>query len=185
MNSQWNLRTRLTTYLALAVFMFATMMMPLDAGAQANKVNNRASKSVLVQGTTANNGTLSGILTLTKFYVQNGALVADGVLNGTLTDSSLSNGSAPVTNQQVTALPVSSLSGGCQILNLTLGPLDLNLLGLQVHLNTVVLNITAQPGPGNLLGNLLCAVAGLLDGGLGGVLNQIAGLLNQILGLLG
>ncbi len=42
------------------------------------------------------------------------------------------------------------------ILNLALGPLDLNLLGLVVHLNQVVLNITAEGGPGNLLGNL-CA----------------------------
>jgi len=43
-----------------------------------------------------------------------------------------------------------------------LGPLDLNVLGLTVHLNQVVLNITAVPGAGNLLGNLLCAAANLL-----------------------
>ena len=53
--------------------------------------------------------------------------------------------------------------GQCQILDLVLGPLDLDLLGLVVHLDTVHLNITAQRGPGNLLGNLLCAVAGLLN----------------------
>jgi hypothetical protein len=52
-----------------------------------------------------------------------------------------------------------------------------------------VLDITAEQGPGNLLGNLLCAVAGLLDpptggGGLGGLLNGIIALLNQILGQL-
>ena len=41
------------------------------------------------------------------------------------------------------------------------------------------LNITAESGPGNLLGNLLCAVAGLLDNG--GALTSIASLLNQIL----
>ena len=52
----------------------------------------------------------------------------------------------------------------CDILNLVLGPLDLNLLGLEVHLKRVVLDIVAVPGAGNLLGNLLCAVAGLLDG---------------------
>jgi hypothetical protein len=68
---------------------------------------------------------------------------------------------------------------------LTLGPLDLNLLGLMVHLNQVVLNITAQPGPGNLLGNLLCSVANLLNGGnLSNLLTQLTGLLNQILGAL-
>src|SRR5512144_1772845 len=52
----------------------------------------------------------------------------------------------------------------CPILHLDLGPLDLNLLGLRVHLDRVVLDITAEPGPRNLLGNLLCAIAGLLDG---------------------
>jgi len=73
----------------------------------------------------------------------------------------------------------------CTVLELTLGPLDLNLLGLVVHLDRVHLNITAQQGPGNLLGNLLCAVAGLLDGGLNGLLGRLVTLLNQILGQLG
>jgi hypothetical protein len=39
---------------------------------------------------------------------------------------------------------------GCQILDLTLGPLNLNLLGLVVTLNQVHSNITAVRGPGNL-----------------------------------
>ena len=70
----------------------------------------------------------------------------------------------------------------CPILHLDLGPLDLNLLGLTVHLNEVILDITAVPGPGNLLGNLLCAIAGLLDGvDLGGVLG---GLLQNLIDAL-
>ena len=73
-------------------------------------------------------------------------------------------------------------AASCDILNLVLGPLDLNILGLEVHLNQVVLDIVAASGAGNLLGNLLCAVAGLLDGG--ALLGQIAGLLNQILAIL-
>ena len=68
---------------------------------------------------------------------------------------------------------------------LVLGPLDLDLLGLQVHLDKVVLNIVAQSGAGKLLGNLLCAVAGLLDGGLNGLLGRITNLLNRILAQLG
>lgn len=72
----------------------------------------------------------------------------------------------------------------CDILHLVLGPLDLDLLGLQIHLDRVVLDIVAQTGAGNLLGNLLCAVTGLLDGGLGGALGQLTTLLNQILDLL-
>jgi hypothetical protein len=51
----------------------------------------------------------------------------------------------------------------CRILTLDLGSLDLNLLGLRIQLNRVMLDITAVPGPGNLLGNLLCAIAGLFD----------------------
>ncbi len=71
-------------------------------------------------------------------------------------------------------------SGTCQILTLTLGPLHLDLLGLVVDLNQVNLTITAQSGPGNLLGNLLCAVAHLLDGT---QLTGLTNLLNQLLGL--
>ena len=68
---------------------------------------------------------------------------------------------------------------------LVLGPIDLNLLGLEINLQRVVLDIVAVPGAANLLGNLLCAVAGLLDGGpLAGLLGQLQSLLNQILGLL-
>ena len=65
------------------------------------------------------------------------------------------------------------LAQGCQILDLTLGPLNLNVLGLVVTLNQVHLNITAVPGPGNLLGNLLCGVAHLLDGPNAGLQNLI------------
>lgn len=74
----------------------------------------------------------------------------------------------------------------CPILHLELGPLDLNLLGLRVQLNQVVLDVDAIPGPGNLLGNLLCAVAGLLDGvDLGGVLgNLLQSLIDALIRLL-
>jgi hypothetical protein len=44
-------------------------------------------------------------------------------------------------------------------LDLTLGPVDLNLLGLLVLLDTVHLTITAD-SEGRLLGSLLCSLAG-------------------------
>jgi hypothetical protein len=47
----------------------------------------------------------------------------------------------------------------CPILDLTLGPLDLNLLGLMVHLDQTHLTITAD-SEGGLLGSLLCSLAG-------------------------
>jgi hypothetical protein len=88
--------------------------------------------------------------------------------------------------QRGAAAPNAALApGACSVLDLVLGPLDLDLLGLQVHLDKVVLTIIAQSGAGNLLGNLLCAVAGLLDGTpLSGLLGQVADLLNSIFAIL-
>ncbi len=42
--------------------------------------------------------------------------------------------------------------------------------------------MTAVPGSGNLLGNLLCAVAGLLDGP--GPVARLVALLNELLAVL-
>jgi hypothetical protein len=47
----------------------------------------------------------------------------------------------------------------CTILDLVLGPLDLNLLGLLIHLDRLRLTITAVRG-GGILGDLLCGLAG-------------------------
>ena len=124
-------------------------------------------------------GTFVGSVDLQRFTVVNGVLTAVGTLTGTLTDS-LGNVVGTVT--QSIALPVSNLSATCEILHLELGPLDLNLLGLMVHLDQVVLDITAQQG-GGLLGDLLCSLADLLGGN--AALNSIARLLTNILRILG
>src|SRR5438034_10410387 len=47
----------------------------------------------------------------------------------------------------------------CPVLDLTVGPLDLNLLGLMVHLDKVHLTITADD-EGGILGQLLCGIGG-------------------------
>jgi hypothetical protein len=73
-------------------------------------------------------------------------------------------------------------NGTCTILDLTLGPLHLDLLGLVIDLNQIHLTITGQTGPGNLLGNLLCGLANGLNGSNAG---GLATLLNRLLGLLG
>jgi len=52
----------------------------------------------------------------------------------------------------------------CPILDLHLGPIDLNLLGLRVQTSEICLDVHAEHGPGALLGNLLCDITGLLDG---------------------
>lgn len=130
--------------------------------------------------TSLRTGTLTGTFNIQQFVNQNGNLTAVGTLVGTLT-----NTLGQVTNvvlNNVTAT-VTNASGSCQILTLTLGPLHLDLLGLVIDLNQVNLNITAVPGAGNLLGNLLCDVANLLNSN-GGLLSSLTNTLNQILGAL-
>ncbi len=128
-------------------------------------------------------GALSGILSVTNFSIVNNALQATGTLVGTFTNAA--TGATTPINTTFSAL-LQGVSATCTILTLTLGPLHLDLLGLLVDLNQVVLTITAQPGPGNLLGNLLCDVANLLNsgGGLSTILTQLQSLLNQILAAL-
>jgi hypothetical protein len=121
-------------------------------------------------------GTFAGTFQLQKFVNKQGALWASGVLTGTLTNTVTGIITSVV---QTILMPVQVGETTCEILHLDLGPLSINLLGLQIDLSRVVLDITAQTGAGNLLGNLLCAVAGLLDNPSG-----LANLLNSILDLL-
>ncbi len=53
--------------------------------------------------------------------------------------------------------------GPCDILFLVIGPIHLDVLGLVINLSRIILDIDAVPGPGNLLGNLLCAIVNLLN----------------------
>ena len=142
-------------------------------------------------------GTFNGTLKITSFAVQNNALVASGLVSGTVVGPSgalqsivktvtipVATGSTGAATAAAGAPKAAAASTSCGILDLTLGPLDLDLLGLTVHLDRIVLNIGATPGAGNLLGNLLCQVAGLLNNTSSGALTQIANLLNQILAAL-
>jgi hypothetical protein len=126
-------------------------------------------------------GTFVGTFDINRVAVRSGELVVIGTLTGTLTDSV---GTVLGTVNRQATVPLDITQASCEILDLTLGPLDLDLLGLVVHLDTVHLEITAEPGPGNLLGNLLCAIAGLLDNN-ATPLSALARLLDQVLGLLG
>lgn len=145
-----------------------------------------------VRGTFGKAGTVRGTFAPDRFLVRQGQAYANGVLratlrrgNGDLVGTVTRRITIPVKNATTTSDGAMLAQGEvCDILNLVLGPLDLNLLGLEVHLKRVVLDIVARPGAGALLGNLLCAVAGLLDGT--GLLNELklANALNRILALL-
>lgn len=132
-----------------------------------------------VTGTTATGGTFTGSLTNAHFVNQNGVVTLVGNLTGTLTNAA-GTVIGTVTNQAI-GTPVTGATGtaGCTILDLTLGPLHLNVLGLVVDLNQVHLTITGQTGSGQLLGNLLCGLANALNGNGGGLAN----ILNKLLGV--
>lgn len=179
-------KLRITTFIAL--FTFCTMMMA-STGAMAAPTPPPATTTqaphlptTYVQGADLLGNVLNAVFTVTSFSASGNQLMANGVMNGTITDSS--GNVTQVTNQSA-SLPVSSMTASCPILSLVLGPLNLNILGLDISLNTVVLNIVAIPGSGNLLGNLLCAVANLLNGSnLTGILDTLVTDLNLILSKL-
>jgi hypothetical protein len=174
--------------LATAVGLFATTANAAPVIAKSSTTTaaapaaQRGTLTSTVAGTFTN-GTFAGTFTPSKFSVVNGVLEATGLVKGTMTNA---NGTTLGTVSKTATIPVDRTNAadavGCNILNLTLGPLNLNLLGLVVTLNQVHLVITAVPGAGNLLGNLLCEVTNLLNGT--GSLAVIAVLLNGILALL-
>jgi len=150
--------------------------------------------NVPVSGALASGGSFSGTLTATKITVDETTrqLTMTGVLNGTAIKST--GEVVDIANQTFTAPVTLSRPGtsssliqpaaqvSCSILNLVLGPLHLDLLGLVVDLNQVVLNITGATGAGNLLGNLLCALTGLLD--IPGAIAAISHILDSINNIL-
>ena len=175
------IRRSLTVLVALAA-MFA---LAIGGATTADAKPRQATPTAIpISGSDADQS-FTGLLDVTRFSASNGALSAIGTVTGTVTNT-ITGVATPVTQAVTVPVQLDPSSGTCQILHLVLGPLDLDLLGLVIHLDQVVLDITAQSGPGNLLGNLLCAVAGLLDGptGVNAIVTQIAALLNQLLGVL-
>jgi hypothetical protein len=140
-------------------------------------------KRIGVTGTGKNGKKFTGTYTIDRFVTRGGKVFSVGTLKGKLKNRR-------VTRENV-RMPVSGFGDAgaaqssqlvCRVLTLTLGPLDLNLLGLRVQLNQINLRITAIPG-GGLLGDLLCGLSNLLNpAGLLG--NDLAAVLNSLLALV-
>ena len=176
--------------LALLLGVVMLSLMPLSFSADARTASPRGGQFALmlsqapggvtvpVTGTTSKGGKFTGAFNIKQFSVVNNQIVAVGTLTGTIQTGA---GNVIGTILRTISMIVNINVATCDILHLELGPLDLNLLGLIVHLDKVVLDIDADP-TGGLLGSLLCAVANLLN--TNGLLADIAALLNQILALL-
>jgi hypothetical protein len=161
--------------LVVAAMCAALLVVPVAASAQSTPVPVTSFSHIPVTGTANNGKAFKGHFNVAQFVTRNGKTYALGTLTGRVGNrfinrsnvaipASMGNASTARDSGASNSHAVASPAATCPILNLVLGPLHLNLLGLHVDLNQVVLNITAVSGPGQLLGNLLCAVANLLNG---------------------
>ena len=146
----------------------------------------------------------TGKYTIERFVNSGGKLYSVGTVKGKAGNKKVSkenvrvpaavgNAAAPsgAKASQVPPLPLPPLPAGnaCSILSLDLGPINLNVLGLVIRTNQIQLRIDAVQGPGNLLGNLLCGITGLLNPATGGTgvantpLAQLTQILNALLAL--
>jgi hypothetical protein len=98
-------------------------------------------------------GKLNVSIAITKFGVAKGKTTATGIATATLSD----NAGQVTRIKQPISLAVKS-GGSCRILSLVLDQLDLKLLGLNVHLDKVNLQVTGQKN-GGVLGSLFCKLA--------------------------
>jgi hypothetical protein len=168
--------------LRLAGAILATALVAALAITSAGVAARPSSSSSLVSvpvSTVDPTGTFTGTFNITQFIAQNGQLLAVGTLTGTVTN--LVTGAVTTISQTILA-PLQAAAGSCSILHLEIGPIDLNLLGVVVHADKIVVDVSAQSGPGNVLGNLLCGVANALNAN--AAATAIANLLNTVLGLI-
>lgn len=145
---------------------------------------HRAALSGVVKQTIGTN-VIDAVVQVTSMSLSDdGEMLVSGIISGTANGVAFTQAITDVP-AELTSSSVGMMQGGgsCDILNLDLGPLNLNILGLVIDLAPVVLDITAVTGSGNLLGNLLCAVVRLFDGP--GLFAAIGNLLDQINGILG
>ena len=108
--------------------------------------------------------------------------VAPDLATGQLIVSGLAGTTAFTTPLTVTPRQVAGAA--CPILDLSLGPINLTLLGLNVSTSKICLEVTAVPG-GGLLGDLLCNLNGLLSGGAAPLSTAVQRLLFSIAQLIG
>ena len=149
-------------------------------------------KQLQLTGRLSGTGTVNGqARPLSQPVAVTGFLVPEGTPLPTALPAEAAAGAVvPIVAPLAPAAQATPPSGAsCQVLLLQIpGGLSLDLLGLQVLLAALRLDILAVRGAGNLLGNLLCAVVNLLNGinlaGLLGGLGNVAQLLGSLSGAL-
>jgi hypothetical protein len=161
-------KSRMTVLAAVAAL---TLLLIGGAGpAAAQSKGTPLTQVVKMTGTAKNGKKFTGTYTIQRFTSKGGKVFAVGTVKGKLKGRSVkrSNVRVPATiarHQTAGAaqLPPNPTAGACQILDLVLQPINLNLLGLHLATSRIEVLLEAIPGAGNLLGNLLCGITGILD----------------------
>ena len=173
----------------IALVMLLLILAPLGP-AMAKPKDDTGSLTLPLVATSVTGAKFAGTFTVNRFVAQGGAVFAEGIVTGTVSNGSgLAVGSVlqgavllPVTGNWH---PVASLPGDdiilaqstCGVLHLDLGAVNLNLLGVAFTTTPITIDLSGDSsGP---LGTLVCAVLGLV-----GTVANLVNLLNQILGTL-
>ena len=155
-----------------AVAAFALLLVGGAGPAAAQGTSTKLAKTVKMTGKAKNGKKFTGTYTIQRFATKGGKVYAVGKVKGRLKGKSVTkrNVFAPVSiarqgaqASQVPPAPIPPSPNACQILRLDVGPIFLDLLGLRVRTLPINALIEGVRGPGNLLGNLLCAITGILD----------------------
>ena len=197
------MRSRVTGSLFIVAIL--ALCLATEAAAQGKSPRLTADGAVIVPitGVTSTGGEFKGLFALQRFASgADGGIVAVGAISGTVTAAtgdvvgtvltgpvSLSvadprlTGWTPGRSHQkaawndapTPAIDIILVQETCSVLNLSLGAIDLNVLGLVVHTDPIALQISGDAaGP---LGAAICLVLNAVG--------SIVNLLNTILGLLG
>jgi hypothetical protein len=152
----------LAAVVAVAALAFAASA----SSAGAPNASQQATPQTTGTATTTRVGSVNVRLQVKKFVRRAGRLYAVGTAISKFAPSADQAANLPsatarkaFTARVVKVRKFSSAQRICPVLDLTLAPLDLSLLGLMVHLDRVHLTITADSN-GGILGSLLCGLAG-------------------------
>lgn len=199
-------RFRIALVASVATLALGGIAVPLSLASSSTTVSPTIHKvpaldTIHVHGQAMNGKKFKGHFAIQRYVPKGKKVYAVGKLTGTLNGRHVTKQdvSMPAKLTKHSKSAAQAAASSCTVLHLQLGPINLNLLGLRVQLFggtnpskplPITLLITAVPGKGNLLGNLLCDLTGALNptgvlGQLAGNKSQLAATLTSLTSLLG
>ncbi|HYS09515.1 MAG TPA: hypothetical protein VEP66_12255 [Myxococcales bacterium] len=184
-------RSHLRASIPIAVLLLAT-------AATAAPHKDPPALQVPIVGSASNGAAFAGTLSILRFEARANQVVAIGIVRGTVAAGTAVVGEVALPVQVTAAsqaAPASSSSAlvaqpqvapqqtaTCTALNLNLGAVNLNVLGLLVTTQPIAIDLSGDSSAP--VGNLVCTALDLLNNvvGLVGILNQILGALTGLVG---